>query len=248
MGGLLNGWRTCCRIQSRMRRSLAQCLDGNQWQAVSPRGWCWGWYSLISSSLTLTVGLGAPSASLLMIRSCGVRLTWHTRRTGCYPGEPTQAWAEGPGEPHEVKQIHRRDLAPGLRQPKLPIEAGERKHWAQPCWEGLRSTWMESWTWASHLPSQPREPTVPWAASKEAWPAGQGRWSYLSPLCWQSLTWSTASTCGDLSTGKTWIHSEKDHKNDPWNGTPLLQRQAERAGALQPGEGCELAWWHPFSI
>jgi len=26
------------------------------------------------------------------------------------------------------------------------------------------------------------------------------------------------------------------HKNDPWNGTPLLQGQAERAGAVQPGE------------
>ena len=26
------------------------------------------------------------------------------------------------------------------------------------------------------------------------------------------------------------------HKNDPWNGTPLLQGQAERAGAVQPGD------------
>jgi len=29
---------------------------------------------------------------------------------------------------------------------------------------------------------------------------------------------------------------EKSHRNDPWNGTLLLQGQAERAGAVQPGE------------
>jgi len=29
---------------------------------------------------------------------------------------------------------------------------------------------------------------------------------------------------------------EKGHKNDPRDATPLLQGQAERAGAVQPGE------------
>lgn len=37
--------------------------------------------------------------------------------------------------------------------------------------------WMASWTWDSNMPLQLRKPTVSWAASKEAWPAGQGRWS-----------------------------------------------------------------------
>jgi len=30
-------------------------------------------------------------------------------------------------------------------------------------------------------------------------------------------------------------HPEKDHRNDPSNGTPLLLGQAERDGAVQPG-------------
>ena len=40
------------------------------------------------------------------------------------PGGPWQARAVGPGEPCEVHQIQMQDLAPGLRQPQLPIQAG----------------------------------------------------------------------------------------------------------------------------
>ena len=32
------------------------------------------------------------------------------------------------------------------------------------------------------------------------------------------------------------VHPEEDDKNDPKDGRPLLQGQAERAGAFQPGE------------
>jgi len=32
------------------------------------------------------------------------------------------------------------------------------------------------------------------------------------------------------------VHTEKGHRNDPWNGTPLVQEQTERAGAIHPGE------------
>jgi len=35
----------------------------------------WDGYTLVSSSVTLTVGLSAPLASLLMTPSCGVQLT-----------------------------------------------------------------------------------------------------------------------------------------------------------------------------
>jgi len=31
-------------------------------------------------------------------------------------------------------------------------------------------------------------------------------------------------------------HPMEDHRNNPRDGTSLLQRQAERAGAIQPGE------------
>jgi len=29
---------------------------------------------------------------------------------------------------------------------------------------------------------------------------------------------------------------EEEHKHDPWNGTPILGGQTERAGTVQPGE------------
>ena len=32
------------------------------------------------------------------------------------------------------------------------------------------------------------------------------------------------------------IHPEEGHKNDPRNETPFLHGEAERAGAVQPGE------------
>jgi len=61
-----------------------------------------------------------------------------------------------------------------------------------------------SWTWASNVCLQPWKPTVPWAASTEVWPAGWGRQSCFSALCWWGLTWSSVSRCGVHSTGETW--------------------------------------------
>ena len=44
--------------------------------------------------------------------------------------------------------------------------------------------------------------------------------------------------CGVIDTGKIWIccGPEEDHKNDPRDSTPPLRGQAERTGAVQPGE------------
>ena len=36
--------------------------------------------------------------------------------------------------------------------------------------------------------------------------------------------------------GAVGVHPEEGHKNDPRAGTALLSGQAERAGAVQPGE------------
>jgi len=36
--------------------------------------------------------------------------------------------------------------------------------------------WKKSWTWATNVRSQPRKPTIFWAASWEEWSAGWGRW------------------------------------------------------------------------
>ena len=48
--------------------------------------------------------------------------------------------------------------------------------------------------------------------------------------------------------GPVGVHPEEGHKSDPRDGTPLLQGQAERAGAVQPGEGSRDTFLWPFSI
>ena len=42
--------------------------------------------------------------------------------------------------------------------------------------------WVGKWTSVSTVPSQPRKPTVSWAAFQAARPAGQERWSRPSTL------------------------------------------------------------------
>jgi len=102
---------------------------------------------------------------------------------------------------------------------------------------------------AGHEPAvclhSPRKPTVTWTTSKEAWLAGQGRRSCPSTLHWWYLTWSTVFRCGVLSTGETWtcgVHPKEGHKNHPRDGTPSPWVQAERAGAVQPGEEKAVRW------
>ena len=46
----------------------------------------------------------------------------------------------------------------------------------------------------------------------------------------------TLSALHDVMIWNTDNRNHKDCDNDPWNGTLLLQGQAERAEALQPGE------------
>ena len=98
--------------------------------------------------------------------------------------------------------------------------------------------WMKSWTWATSVRSQPRKPTISWATSKEAWPAGRGRGFYLcsgetSPgvLC-PALEPSAQERHGPVGLGPG-----EDHKKDPRAGTPFLWGKAERVWAFQPGEG-----------
>ena len=92
-----------------------------------------------------------------------------------------------------------------------------RRTWG--CW------WMNSWTWAGNMRSQLRKPTVSWAASKEAWPAGWGRWFCPSTPLWRDHTWSTASGSGVLSTGRTWTcwsgsRGGPQKWSEGWNSSP----------------------------
>ena len=51
------------------------------------------------------------------------------------------------------------------------VESGSRAALRRRTWGYWR---MRSSTWAGNVRLQPRKPTVSWAASREAWPAGQG--------------------------------------------------------------------------
>jgi len=58
-------------------------------------------------------------------------------------------------------------------------------------------------------------------------------------------TWSTASSSGAPSIGRTWVcwsGARGGHEDDPGAGAPLLRGQAEGAGAVQPGEEKALGW------
>jgi len=99
--------------------------------------------------------------------------------------------------------------------------------------------WMKNSTWVSNMHLQSRKQTLPWAASKEMWPAGQGRWfSHFTPLLW-NLICSTVFKSEVLNIGKTWTCwgvSRGGYENYQRAGAPLLPRQAEWAGLVQPGE------------
>jgi len=93
-----------------------------------------------------------------------------------------------------------------------------------------RRTWgcqlIRSSTWLSNVCSQPRRPTVSWAASREAWPAGRGRGLCPSTLLWWDPTWSPASSSGALSTGKTWTcwsgsRGGLQKRSEGWSTSPM---------------------------
>jgi len=85
-----------------------------------------------------------------------------------------------------------------------------------------------------------RQPTVSWATSKEAWPAGPGRWSCPSALHWWGLTWSTVSGCGVLCTRETWTFADLSYENKLRElGLLSLEKASGRPerGLLEPKGG-----------
>mgnify|MGYP001855578976 CR=1 FL=1 len=88
-------------------------------------------------------------------------------------------------------------------------------------------------------PYSPESQLYPGLHQKQRGPQGEG--GNPAPLLCAGEA-SPGALCPDVETsvqegcGLLGVHPEKGHKNDPQNGTPLLQGQAERAGAVQPGE------------
>jgi len=90
------------------------------------------------------------------------------------------------------------------------------------------------------MPSQRRKPTVSWAAPKEAWPEGQG--GGPAPLlcavrphlehCVQNVESSVQERHRPVG-----VHPEQGHRNDPRDGTPLLQDRLRELGLCSMEKG-----------
>jgi len=139
-----------------------------------------GLFILPFMSVTWTVGLSAPSAGLTMTPSCVVQSTHWTE------GMPSRGtWIVLRGGPVRTSWNSTRPSARSCTWVRaIPstntgwvknrLRAAVRRTWG--CWLMRNSTWPGS----VHL--QPRRPTASWAAWKETWPAGQGRWFCPSAL------------------------------------------------------------------
>ena len=150
-----------------------------------------------------TMGLNTPSANSLTTPNCVVQLTcWRE-------GMPsTGSWT---GLRGGLMQTSWTSTRPSARSWTWDgAISSPNKGWVENGWKAAlrRRTWgcwlTRRSTWPINVWSQPRRQTISWAASKEAWPAGQERWFYYSTLLWWDLTWRPASSSEALNTGKKW--------------------------------------------
>ena len=126
----------------------------------------------------------------------------------------------------------------------------------------LRRTWgcwfMKSWTWATDVRSQPRRPTVSWAASKEAWPAGWGRWVCPSALLCSALLCSGETSPGVLRPalepsaqerhGPVGVGPEEGDKwSEGWSSSPMRKGWENQGCSAWRREGCGETLLWPFS-
>ena len=128
------------------------------------------------------------------------------------------------------------------------LENVRMKH--SPAEKDLGVLLIASWTWASNVP---RKSTIPWAASKEAWPTGQRKWCCPCALLWWKLIWSTVSRCGVLSTGETqtcWsaFRGGPQKCSKGWNTSAMRTGWESWACSAGRGEGSEVTWGWPFNI
>lgn len=186
MGTFLNDLRTS---------ALQPCCLPVFWQWLVS----WDRCSLISLSMMKAERSSAPSASLQMTQGWAVWLTQEKERI-----RPRKSWEILRSRPVRISQssasLSTRSctwagaiLDKSTEWEKMSLRAAvQRRTWG--FW------WMKSRTWANNGLSEPRRPTVSWAASKEEWSAGQGKWFYCSTLPMWDSTWSIAFTSGVLTT------------------------------------------------
>ena len=247
--GPLGGWGIGCMVTLKELLSTAQCRSGDQWRIAFLRGQYRDQCCLTSLSATWTVGLSAPSASLPKTPSC---VLWLTR------------WGEGVPSRGTLTDLR---AGPGRTSWSLTRLSA----WSCTWFEEIPSTntgWAEKRlvaalrrrtqlccltrrsAWPHNMCSQPRRPTVSWAASKAAWPAGRGRW--FCTLLWWDLTQSPASSYGAPSTRRTWTcwsgsRGVPQRWSKGWNTSPMRKGWESWGCSAWRREGGGETWLQPSS-
>lgn len=141
---------------------------------------------------------------------------------GCHPDR--QAWAVGPGDPHEFQQIQVQGVAPGSRLPLPSLQMRGCKDRVQPCWKKLEVTGGCQTALQEERSRQRRVGfIVLWLLNSMLWTR-----AYLTLLChlcgsfqrFHSMQWNAAS----CSTVISWnFHVKEVAKQAPLSPfSPLL--------------------------
>lgn len=126
----------------------------------------------------------------------------HAGGKGHHPEGPWWHWVMGSCKSHEVQRGQVQGLAHGVGQPKHKYRLG--KEWIENSPGDKKDLGTRSVPWAGNVHLLPAKQALSWAASKEAWPTGQGRWFCPSvPVLWD-VTWNTASSSGSSSIRRPW--------------------------------------------
>ena len=204
--------------------SMALCPGGGQWQVLPPRGLSWDWCSLISSSMTQTVGSSIPLSISWWHKVEQWR--WYSRKKRM-PPKCTQRKAQkvGSHEPNVVQQGQAQGVVFGLGSLRCEYRQENNSLRAVLLRRTGGSWWTKTWTWTSSMLLQPRRPTIVQPALTQGWPGGRGKglFPFTLPSC--GLIWSTASRPRAMSArcGAAGARLEDSYEESERAGAPSYE-------------------------